>query len=80
MKKYTKEEVIFVPDPEGKWKVCDIKTGNSIKGQFTKTTTGLIILTENELLDLMQESIEYSHTILLREKASELLKSKLNNA
>lgn len=48
---------------------------DSIKSQSIK---GKIILTEEELLDLMQEAIEHANITLLREKASELLKAKLN--
>lgn len=77
MKQYSKEEIVFIPDPEGNWDVCDIKTGNPIKGRFSKTTTGLILITEEELLDLMQEAIELSYPTLPRQRASELLKAKL---
>lgn len=37
----------------------------------------VMVLTEEELLDLMQESIEHSNITLLREKAIHLLHSKL---
>jgi hypothetical protein len=79
MKQYFKEEVVFVPDPEGKWEVCNILSGNYLSGKFSKTKSDVIVLTEEELLDLMQEAIEHSNTTLLREKASELLKAKLAN-
>jgi predicted aspartyl protease len=37
----------------------------------------VIVITEDELLDLMQESIEHSYPTLLREKAKKLLDAKL---
>lgn len=37
-----------------------------------------VVITEPELLDLMQESIEHSYPILLREKAQASLNAKLN--
>ena len=77
MKQYFKEQIVFIPDPEGQWEACDIKTGNPLKGRLSRSTTGIILITEEELLDLMQEAIEHVHTTLLREHASELLKSKL---
>lgn len=39
--------------------------------------TPTIVITEEELLDLMQEAIEHSHPTLLRTKAAKLLYSKL---
>lgn len=37
----------------------------------------VIVLTEDELLDLLQESIEYSHSILPRDQAKKFLIAKL---
>ncbi len=79
MKQYSKEQVIFIPDPEGKWEVSDILTGNYLSGRFSMSKSNIIVLTEEELLDLMQEAVEHSYPTLLREKASELLKAKLNS-
>lgn len=39
--------------------------------------SNVIVLTEDELLDLMQQSVERAHTTLLREKASQLLNATL---
>jgi len=39
----------------------------------------VIVLTPDELLDLMQEAIEHSYPTLLREKAEKLLASKLEH-
>lgn len=40
----------------------------------------IIVITEEQLLDLMQESIEHSYPTLLRGKAADLLKAKLANS
>lgn len=77
MKQYSKEDVVFIPDPEGKWEVCEIKTSNPLRGRFTRATSSVILIMEEELIDLMQEAIEHSYPTLPREKASELLKAKL---
>lgn len=37
----------------------------------------VVVLTEEELLDLLQESIEYSHSILPRDQAKRFLIAKL---
>lgn len=76
MKQYFGEEVVYVPDFEGKLEACDIKTGAPKRGKLSAAKSGVIVLTEEELLDLMQESIEHSYPTLTRQKASDLLKSK----
>jgi len=77
MKQYSGEEVVYVPDFEGTLEACDIKTGAPKRGKLSAAKSGVIILSEEELLDLMQEAIEYCHVTLKRNRASELLKAKL---
>lgn len=83
MKQYDK---IFIPhDPtlHGVWMddnyyvYHDVFAGPDGKRMEVVPVTKVIVLTEEELLDLMQESIEHSYPTLLRTKASELLQSKL---
>lgn len=78
MKQYFGEEMVYIPDFQGKLEACDIKTGAPKRGKSSAAKSGVIVLTEEELLDLMQEHIEYSHPILSRGAASALLKAKLN--
>jgi len=62
---------------DGELEACHIKTGAPKRGRLSMADPGIIVLTEEELLDLMQEAIEHSYATLLREKASELVKAKL---
>lgn len=77
MKQYFGEEVVYVPDFEGKLEACDIKTGAPKRGRLSAANPGVIVLTEGELLYLMQEAIEHSYPTLPRQKAYDLLKAKL---
>lgn len=77
MRQYFGEEVVYVPDFEGELEACHIKTGAPKRGRLSAAKSGVIVLTEEELLDLMQEAIEHSYPTLLLQKASELLKAKL---
>jgi hypothetical protein len=77
MKQYSGEEIVYIPDFEGTLEACDIKTGAPKRGRLSAAPDGIIVLTQNELLDLMQEAIEYSHPILPRKKAFDFLKAKL---
>lgn len=61
----TKYDKIFIPAQE-------------IYERFVSTDP-VIVITEEELLDLMQESIEHSYPTLLREKAKALLDAKLQS-
>jgi len=79
MKQYFGEEVVYVPDFKGELEACHIKTGAPKRGRLSPAKEGIIVISAEELIDLMQEAIEHSHPTLLREKAFELLKSKLNN-
>jgi hypothetical protein len=88
MKQYDK---IYVPIDNGRvtvkgnTAVCKWKKGPSDGWQFwepqseVKEESNVIVLTQEELLDLMQESIEHSYPTLLREKAQALLTAKLKN-
>jgi len=78
MKQYNKD--IYLIDPsvlENLLKQPPINPSMFLDGIKSQSIKGSIILTEEELLDLMQEAIEHAHTTLLREHASILLKSKL---
>lgn len=50
-----------------------------INGIQFKPVKSVIVITVDDLLDLMQESIEYSYATLTREKAIDLLDAKLAN-
>lgn len=76
MKQYTGEEEIYVPDKKGEFEACRILTGYPELGNL-KALRDVIVLTEEELLDLMQEVIEHSVPTLLRTKAQSFLESKL---
>lgn len=62
-------DTIIIPAQQGSKK-------EEIHERFVSLTPK-IVLAEEELLDLMQEAIEYSYPTLLRTKAVELLYSKL---
>lgn len=79
MKQYKGEEIVYIPDFEGTLEACDIKSGAPKRGRLSAAPSGVIVLTEEELLDLMQEAIEHSYPTLRREKALDLLKAKLNS-
>lgn len=84
MKHYTGEEKIYVPrDYKVHGVTMDHNYYVSHEGfgglDMTKEVvpeSNVIILSPDELLDLMQESIEHSYPTLLREKAIALLISK----
>ena len=72
MKKYDKIYSVMPPlETGGKYSVIESHSTR------LKEHLEVIVLTEEELLDLMQESIEHSYPTLLREKAKSLLHSKL---
>lgn len=75
MKKYDK---IWVPDDTGQHEVVHIPSETEVEGSVIGVRNA-IVLSEEELLDLMQESIEYSYPTLLRERAKLLLTEKLKN-
>lgn len=72
MKQYTGEEKVYVPDYKGEYEACDIKTGAPKRGRLVPVSNA-IVLTPDELLDLMQESIEHSYPTLTRSTATDLL-------
>lgn len=76
MKQYTGEEIVYVPHYTGEFEACWIKSGGPQRGKL-KAVSDVIVLTEDELLDLLQEAIEHSHPVLTREAAGEFLYSKL---
>lgn len=76
MKKY---DVILIPDEDdGDYEAVEIDSYTTAKGKWSMVPDK-IVMTEDELLDLMQESIEYSYPTLLREKAQKLLTAKLQS-
>lgn len=77
MKQYFGEEVVYIPDFEGELEACHIKSGAPKRGRLSAAPDGIIVLTEEELLDLMQKAIEYSYPTLSRDKAREVLKANL---
>jgi hypothetical protein len=82
----TKYDKIYIPDEKGDFKVqqfyedyheyTDMHDGTGDVSELYN----VIVLTEDELLDLMQESIEHSYPTLLREKAKSLLAAKLDQS
>jgi hypothetical protein len=75
MKQYTGEEKVYVPDYKGKFEACSIKSGAPQRGKLTPVSNA-IVLTFDELIDLMQESIELSYPTLLRTEVTRLLTAK----
>jgi hypothetical protein len=53
--------------------------GKAISGIYYKPVKNQIVIAEEELLDLMQESIEHAYPTLLREVAKKLLDAKLKS-
>lgn len=78
MKQYFGEEKVYIPDVDGELEACHIKTGAPKRGRLSAADPVVIVLTEEELIDLMQETIEHSHPVLSRKQASELLKANLD--
>lgn len=76
MKQYSGEEKVYVPDFEGIFEACAIKTGAPQRGKLSPISN-VIVLTADELLHLMQEAIEHSHPVLTRDAADKFLASKL---
>lgn len=77
MKQYNK---IYVPNDLDQlattWMLFNLKKSEYPLGGLDEKQN-VIVLTKEELLDLMQEAIEHAHSTLTRDRADKLLESKL---
>lgn len=77
-----KYSTVYVPDRNGNFKLQEFEEDyhewrDVHSEEALSAKEKVIVLTEEELLDLMQQSVERAHTTLLRERASELLNATL---
>jgi len=73
MRQYAGEEKVYVPDFEGKFEACPIKTGAPQRGELVPIKNAIVFTDANELLDLLQQAVESSFPTLTRGQATSLL-------
>lgn len=76
MKIYKGKDFVYVPDSGGLFEARVITSGDPGRGRLSPVSD-VIVLTGEELLDLMQECIKHSHLVLTRDAADKFLYSKL---